>query len=163
MGDGGMKYVIWGSGKRGKWILEWLGREQIIAFVDSDFTKVGQEYEGIPILDVEIATEFYRNYVYIITPYGYEAEIAQILEDKGIKSYIEIGYLDRNISREDFYKDYTWDIPRDICALYGVNLFNLLLYKHLEKNIVKNVYLISEKELDNDLTNLISEEYKITQ
>lgn len=158
-----MRYVIWGSGKRGKWILELLGKEQIIAFVDSDFTKAGQECEGIPILDIETATKLYRNYIYIITPYGYEAEIAHVLEDKGIGNYIEIGYLDRNISMDNFYKDYTWDIPKDICALYGINLFNLLLYKHLEKSIVKIVYLVPEKETNKDLTDMISEEYKVTR
>lgn len=156
-----MKYVIWGSGIRGRKVLGLLGRNQVVAFVDADITKVGQRCEDILIYDLETAIRLFQDCIYIITPMGYEAEIAQILESKGVSKYIEMGYPYTDISKDDFFKGYLWDIPKDKCALYGIVLFNLLLYEHLKKETVETIYLIPENGAKRELVDALAEEYDI--
>ena len=156
-----MKYVIWGSGIRGRKVLGLLGKNQVVAFVAAGIAKVGQKCEGILIYDIETAINLYYDCIYVITPMGYEEEIVQVLESKGIKKHIQMGYPYRDISEKDFFKGYKWDIPKDKCALYGIVLFNLLLYKHLKKETVEAVYLVPESGADMELVKALSEEYEI--
>lgn len=157
----GMKYIIWGSGIRGQRVLHLLGRERVDAFIDLDGDKAGKQCEGVMIYDAEIVGEKFKDCIYVITPWGYEEEIIKFLRNRGINRYIKMGDLQGNITKDNFLKGYTWDIPRDKCALYGIDLYNILLYEYLKKNVVKDVFLIPGEEAMVELIEIISEEYSV--
>lgn len=156
-----MKYVIWGSGIRGKRALHLLGREKVAAFIDLDADKVGKQCEEVMIYDAEIVEKNFQDCIYVITPWGHEEEIIKFFKNRGINRYIKMGDLQGNITKDNFLKGYTWDIPRDKCALYSIDLYNILLYEYLKKNVVKDVFLIPDEEANAELLEIISEEFCI--
>lgn len=158
-----MKYIIWGSGIRGRRVFELLGEEKVVAFVDSDASKVGQLYEGIGIYDIVTAEKLYKDCIYVVTPKEHEEEIVQVLINKGIHRYILLGDMCSRVSKNDFFCGYEWDIPKDKCALYGIDLFNILLYEHLKQNIVQDVFLIANDETEKEIVDVLSKEYQIVE
>lgn len=47
-----VKYAIFGCGKKGKQILEEIGKKAVSFFVDNDVSKQGCEWKGVPICDL---------------------------------------------------------------------------------------------------------------
>ena len=74
-----MKYVVWGSGYRGKVLMETIGADNIIAFIDSDKEKLGKTYCGKPIISYEKYKESYSEYVILIS-IVYNERVSERLE-----------------------------------------------------------------------------------
>ena len=81
-----MKFVVWGAGLRGQRILPHI-REYVIAFIDSDETKIGTTIDNIPIISYDEYKEKYINY-YIIISYSREDEIIELLEKNNNSRYL---------------------------------------------------------------------------
>lgn len=158
-----MKYIIWGSGIRGKKVLELVEKQKISAYVDMDSNKVGQLCEQIEILNLDEAERKFPEDLYVITPIGHEKEVEEILKARGIKRFIRLGNDALWLVDTKTLGKYTWDIPKDICYLYGVNLRNMVLYDFLKKECVERVVLIAQEDVSVEAVDILSEKYEIVR
>lgn len=156
-----IKFVVWGMGVRGKYLIEILGSYRVKAIIDSDECYRGAEYQGIPIINFEVYLIQYRNYPVIITPRDYMDEIKQQLEQEGIYHYFcyseDMFYaLDGFLMQapiEQLIKDYK---RVEQIAVYGLNLFGVLLYEFLyEKGF--QCKIIAQRGLNKELEKFASE------
>ena len=128
------KYVIWGAGFRGEKLKELLTKERIVAFIDSDLSKVGKRKGETEIIDFETYHRYYRDLFIIIAVADYE-EIESFLREKGVYQYFILsecpselkGY---GISDLERLLEFAGDrLGNNI--IVGSNLFSCLLYEKL--------------------------------
>lgn len=125
-----MKYVIWGSGLRGKRLFPHI-KESVVAFIDSDEKKIGQNLFDKPIISYEEYKDNYRNY-WIVISYSYESEIIEILNKDNIYNYFLMsdcpGEFQEHWSRDNL-KDYIKSTlsSNKRYAVYGTNLYSFVL------------------------------------
>ena len=50
-----MKYIIWGAGRRGKWAIQFLGEENVLAFIDGNEKRIGQDFCCKKIISLKTA------------------------------------------------------------------------------------------------------------
>lgn len=80
-------YILYGAGKNGISILDRIGRENVICFLDEK--KAGGNIYGVPIISIDSLGKDLLTKQIIITPSSQRtaSEIATILETKGIKNF----------------------------------------------------------------------------
>lgn len=143
-----MKVVIWGFGYRGKTLVDYLRNQYVAAIIESDSSKIGQEYKGISVISFDEYLERYQKLPIIITPaYQFQKEIRQQLIEHHIFHFAFCSELPANIRYNgkldlDSYLDMVG--KSEIIYLYGINAFSIILYFLLLKN-AKQVIFITEK------------------
>ena len=81
-----MNYVIYGAGYRGKRLFDYIGTENVCAFIDQDRAKQGKEYCGKPVISLDEYQKKYVSCLVIITP-TYSSGIEDMLEENDIYQY----------------------------------------------------------------------------
>lgn len=131
-------YIVWGAGNRGKDVVNILGKDRIVAVVDRNQSMQQSEFRGIPVISPEQYYVGFSRYPIVVTPEGYEEEIACELESKGIYWYF--------LYKEEFAQAETYAIqaPKEKLLegydihkcqyIYGFSLLGLLLFDYLEEN-----------------------------
>lgn len=146
-----MKLVIWGFGFRGKNLADYLGSQYVAAIIESDISKVGQEYRGIRIISFTAYLESYHIFPIIITPeYQYQREISQQLLEHQISHFVFGSELPSNVRCNgklglDYYVKMICNSEK--VYLYGVNAFSVLLYCVLIKQVGQIVFVVEECSL----------------
>lgn len=143
-----MKYVIYGAGYRGKRLLDYIGTENVCAFIDMDTAKQGTEYFGKPVISPENYPAKYESCFVIITP-TYSNGIEEMLEEKGIYQYSNLvnmpsefaGYGDCRF--EDCYKGLKEYGSTDIC-IYGITALGLFVHQFLSTG--RSISICPEKD-----------------
>lgn len=79
-----MKFAVWGVGKLGKILLQYLHKDKVAVYIESDVNLQGIEYQGIPVVDFERYMSEYYQYPIIVSPLQAETEIIGFLKKKGI-------------------------------------------------------------------------------
>ncbi len=155
-----MDFVIWGVGARGKRVFEFVGQEKIAAFIDSNKNIVGTEYSGKPIIDFETYKNNYSQNFIIISPAVYQ-EIIEFLRINNVYNYFILPecppevYMFRVFP---LFKKFPLKYDKSSCnAIYGINLFSILLYEYLQENGCENLYLIPHIEIDDRLLDELNE------
>lgn len=145
-----MKYVVWGSGYRGKVLMETIGADNIIAFIDSDKEKLGKTYCGKPIISYEKYKESYSEYVILIS-IVYNERVSERLEKQHMFHFnIEdcppefAGYGWRRAQKS--MKDLRLELP-DRPAVYGSTLYSVMVYEKLKERGYSDVTLIPHKSM----------------
>lgn len=82
------KYILFGTGLTGMAIKQYYGADKILAAVDNDPQKIGDSYQGIPVISFNEYIEKYRDIPIIISVYSkhYFKGINQ-LKKYGVKNY----------------------------------------------------------------------------
>ncbi len=144
-----IQFVVYGAGYRGKRLLEYLGNDKVVAFIDSSADLVGKKYNRVPIIDLDTYKKSYSKYEIIVTPLCYK-NINFELEQNKIYNYTNLNELPSEFSgygKQNFSACYSGLIKKydEPCYLYGKNAFGRLLYQALkcENN---NVYWIDKNE-----------------
>ncbi len=146
-----MKFVLWGLGIKGKRVFKFLGKSKIAAIIESDESKTGMTYENVPIVHLEEYMKNYRNYFIIISPNNYEM-IVEELKSYGIYEFFILRECPTEFQGkpiEDFWNKIP--IPRDTnksLAIYGINLYSLLLYEKLTAKGYSRVWMIPDSRCD---------------
>lgn len=133
-----MKYVIYGAGFRGKNFCDYIGTNDILAFIDLDKEKQGKEYCGRPVISLEEYLKMY-DFCYIIVTPGYSNSIEDKLVEYNIYQTSNLfdmpvefsGY--GNCEFEDCYGGIKQNYSEPF-YLYGLNAFGLLMYDYLSSN-----------------------------
>jgi len=147
-----MKYVIWGAGRRGERVLQVVGNANIIAYIESDKSKIGEKYCGKEVISFEKYLNSYTDFFLIISTREYR-EIVQLLKNKGLSQYFIFS---------DCPSELVWDkgdfsmekIPLYKCkkeeriAIYGTNLFSVMLYDFMKQHGYEQLFFINNKEYD---------------
>lgn len=147
-----MKYIIWGAGKRGKWVLHFLGAENVMAFVDSYKGLTEDSYLGKPIIPLERVKDEYKDCLLIITPLEGSAMIEQQLIAADFHTYMKLDDCPMSVPCDEqeeygFYLNYDKDLRY---GLIGVNIFSLWLYDDMKKNGT-NVHMFMPQELREEI------------
>lgn len=87
------RYYLFGAGQNCIGVIKFFGAEAIVAVIDSDEKKSGRELEGIPIITLRQYIRQGSNGEIIIANVIAGGEIAQMLEEKGIKNYYKCPYM----------------------------------------------------------------------
>lgn len=148
-----MKYVIWGSGERGKVITETVGDNKIIAFIDSNKEKVGKTFCGKPIISYEQYKESYSEYV-IVVSIVYNERISDRLEKEHMFCFnIEDcppefgGYGWKRAEKK--MKILDLKLP-DKIAIYGCTLYSVMVYENLQIRGYKDLTLIPHRGMSQE-------------
>lgn len=82
------KYILFGAGIVGMSMLQYYGKDMIVAVIDNNPQKIGGVYEGIPIISFQTYLEKYRDKTIIVSVYSqnYFACIEQ-MKRNGVKNY----------------------------------------------------------------------------
>ena len=140
-----MKCVIYGAGMRGQRVLEILGTENVIAYVDAD--EVGTQYNNIPIMGVEFLKTISSDVLCVISPLGGTA-IAESLRKEGICNYILLNQFDRMLYiyhvRDTIFHTILEQCGDKGIGVYGISVGSILLYEYLTSQQDRNVILIPE-------------------
>ena len=157
-----MKFVVWGAGLRGQRILPHI-REYVIAFIDSDETKIGTTIDNIPIISYDEYKEKYINY-YIIISYSREDEIIELLEKNNNSRYLRMSdcpgefqeAYPRNILK-NYIKNYVQKYKRYI--IYGFNLYALILSKWIESAVSQKTPILFKYDIRPDKKDQIKKDF----
>lgn len=135
-----MEFVIWGAGNRGTDVINVL-KDRVVAFIDNDVNSIGKAKRDVPIISYEDYKKKYKECVIIVTPDGYENEIAKQLEKDDIYHYFTYGDGFSNVETYALQVDKkrlfcNLDVER-IQYIYGLTLLSLLMYEDLQNNGLK--------------------------
>lgn len=129
-----MKFVVWGAGERGKYIIYHLGKNNVVAFIDTDKNKIGTTYDGISIIDYRTYLEKYKNICIIISTH--EDEVIDELKKSGISHYYCSADCPENFQTKwpnDILKNEIQKIvdTKKKHIVYGNSLYSIILYQWL--------------------------------
>lgn len=157
-----MKFVVWGAGLRGQRILPHI-REYILAFIESDETKIGTTIDDIPVISYDEYKEKYIKY-YIIISYSREDEIIELLEKDNNSRYFRMSdcpgefqeAYPRNILK-NYIKNYVQKDKRYI--IYGFNLYALILSNWIESVISQKAPILFQFDIRRDKKDQIKRDF----
>lgn len=145
-----MKYIIWGSGVRGKRILSRVNRNNVICFIDNDITKVNTFCEGKKIINFQEYLEKYSEYFILISMLRPEKVIEQ-LENRGIYKYFILSNCPSEFQMPGDWGNFDGYLKGQIdnksygIGIYGTTFFSVYLYELLKNIGKKNIVLLPEK------------------
>lgn len=158
-----MKYLLFGSGERGRRAFEVIGSDQVEAFADSNPDKIGTVYCGKKIISFEQALKNYKECIYVITPDAGKDAIEERFRQQGIENYLFFGDCPMGITysfeTEKVFEQYPIQLESKCCGLYGITLFSLLLYEYLHQKYNIKVILIPQKNFSQGFLQFLMEEY----
>lgn len=140
-----MKFVIWGTGTRGKALFRLLGEDKVCAFIDSNADIQGTNLFGKLIVSYEEYKAQYADFFIIISMMHYHA-VAQQLQEDGVYHFFALlespgecyGFGDNNFLKHLPYKMDN-KLPN---VIWGINLFSILLMEVMQDKGIKEVYLV---------------------
>lgn len=131
-----MKYIIWGAGRRGKWAIQFLGEENVLAFIDGNEKRIGQDFCGKKIISLKTAEELYKDYIIVLTPLEGSDEIQDYLESAHFFKFLKLDDLPMNIpcdERDEFSITLSYNRQLEY-GFFEANLFTLYLYEKMQKS-----------------------------
>lgn len=159
-----MEFIIYGAGYRGKRLQEYLGSENVLAYIDGNQDKQYELFCGKPIISIEKYIEDYKDVFIIVSPAYTDAdEIEGLLISRGIYHFSNLdelptefrGYGNRGFV--DACKSLIFD-SENAYYIYGFNAFGLILYDLLKKKGNK-VNIILNRTWDKKRDSQITKEY----
>ena len=73
-----MEYVVWGVGVKGRTAVDFLGREHIRAFIDTNPALIHTECLGIPVISFSEYLAQYRLCHIVITPNDHQSILDEL-------------------------------------------------------------------------------------
>lgn len=159
-----MRYIIWGAGKRGKWVLQFLGEERVLAFVDNNREKAGNTFCGKEIVSWREAIRRFSEFILVITPLEGSTEIEKELKEEKFFRYLKLDDCPMSIPFDE-EEEYSFELTYEkkiSYGLYGVNLFSLWLYDELKKDNI-SVKLAAQAGVAEDIIELLKTEYELVE
>lgn len=143
------KVVVWGLGTNGKNLIDIIGRENIVAIIESNDLKRKQgHYMNIPLIDLKTYLCKYREYYIIITPMKYHS-IEETLYHHNIVRYFVLNKSAVSLMVLSHIFDDTFDALYELekkktYYITKINFFNVCLYQYMQKKGYRVFFLVSE-------------------
>lgn len=128
------KCYLFGAGINCFGVIKFIGKENIIAVVDNNESKIGLCIEGIKIIHFLEFLMHYCGETVIISAYYARNEIKKQLQENGVKNYIVSPYMQKGYYES--YRDiiYSFEInKKDNIYIYGENYFSKNLLNALKE------------------------------
>lgn len=139
----GFQIVVWGAGTRGKRLLSKLGRESILAFIDTNPALIGQCIETIPVISYEEYKEEYSDFCILISPLKEKEIIEKLVSDNIVQFFLYSqcpGELQDEISDLQEFRRYVTDkFSSGDYGIYGLSLYSVLLHHWIREDCNRNV------------------------
>ena len=150
-----MKIIIWGAGEMGRRVVPFLDRKNVIAFIDSDVSKIGNLYLGIPVISLDEYETKYAGIPILITPLT-EEEIENRLINRGISFYFRLSDCPSEFSNIEYTSVLERFSMRQITddekfVIYGSTFFALVLNQWVKKNKGYYLTIILPKPVENNM------------
>lgn len=145
------KVIIWGTGEVGRCAFESLKRVyDIVSWADRDIYKVGLNYHGIPIIDVEQLCNMYRDVNVVIALKDYYEQY-MILSSMGLKI---LGYFDSKTNTIKECRIANWEniINAEHIYLYAGDLCSERRWQFPEEMVCLSITRENEYTLLHDVT-----------
>lgn len=158
-----IRFAVWGIGVRGKNVIRDLG-DKVVCIIEGNEEYYCTNYENIPIVSCDEYIKCYSEYPVIITPFGYENNIKQLLLEKGIWN-VFIYYDCQDIIKAFSLKTPIDDFIRNFdknhkVMIYTGEMLGCLLYNYLlEKGLLQNAQVVSDTLFQNNYVKNIKELY----
>ena len=129
-----VKYAIYGAGHRGKKVLEYLGAENVVVFIDSSDKKIGRDFCGKRIISLNEYKKKYMHCYIIISPFHCKMIINKLIEEN-IFQFTPVVNMPSEFNTnsyckfEECYKHFKQQGKEYV--IYGLNAFSLMLYEYL--------------------------------
>lgn len=159
-----MKYVIWGAGVYGHLLIEVLGEENVVAFIDNNERLHNNKIKGKMIIGFSTYLKRYSEYLIIISPKN-RKDIIEILERNKVYQYFSLfdsppEILDRMVMHS-FFDEFPVPFDRKkVNGIYGITLFSLFVYSFLKKEGCNDLYLIPEISMTQERKNALTSRLK---
>lgn len=153
-----MKYIIWGAGRRGKWAIQFLGEENVLAFIDGNEKRIGQDFCGKKIISLKTAEELYKDYIIVLTPLEGSDEIQDYLESVHFFKFLKLDDLPMNIpcdERDEFSITLSYNRQLEY-GFFEANLFTIYLYEKMQKSDTV-VRIALQEDIFSDLAELLKQ------
>ena len=164
-----MKFVLFGVGARGKALLNFLGKNRVVAFVDNNEFLLHKTYSDIPIISLSEYEQKYSEFIIDVTP----------IIDKQILLQIHCRNINKVLQLKecpDGFYDYSYDFMMNrilnsvsihecnIVHLYGLNLFSILIYDYLSyKGYDVKIILNDNNRSNRVLLHYLSKKYNFIE
>ena len=157
------KLYIWGAGDIGRRVLNHLDDDWEIVFVDSKIQLANKKYYEKKVISVE---EYLQNHSheFILIAHLYEIESIKILQSKNIINYFVHcdlpGEFKEPCIREDL-KEYVISYLKDRqnYALYGLNLYSIILDDWIYKKYGYHPYIIIQDNISGEFVDKLKQQY----
>ena len=144
-----MKIFIWGCGIRGRRFVQFVGKENVIAFIDSNSSLYGTFISDIPVISFEEYLSKKEQGLLVVTPL-HDYEICRKLKKARVYKYTSLNDEPNEITFAD--ESFTFDeipflqtLSKQRIAIYGMTYFSLMLKEYLFKYGVNDVEIISHR------------------
>jgi len=143
-----LKIIIWGVGVWGKRVFSRLRPNEVIAFIDSDSTKIGTEYKGKKIISLDEYRKKYSQYFILISMMRTDS-VEKELKANGIYRYWRLVDCPSEFHGAE-YRDldsYIMSLAQGRSyGIYGTGFYSIYFYNRLKEGKCKEIYLILEEE-----------------
>lgn len=161
-----MKYVVWGAGIRGSRVLRNMGKENIVAFVDSSNDKIGTFFHGKKVVSLEEYEADYIEY-FIVVSFTHAGEGEKLLKERGIEQYLLLcdcppDFTSNNPPR--YFENYIAGMIESDkkYGIKGRTLFSFWLYEYIFKKCRKEpILLIDQSAPDKIIKILKKNQYRV--
>lgn len=157
------KLYIWGAGDIGRRVLNHLDNDWEIVFVDSKKWLTDGQYYEKKVISVD---EYLQNHSheFILIAHLYEIESIKILQGKNITHYFIHGDLPGEFKEpciRDDLKEYVISYLKDRkdYALYGLNLYSIILDDWIYKKYGYHPYIIKQDDISEEFVDRIKQQY----
>ncbi len=155
-------FFIWGCGRRGKKIYQFMKGAGVRGFIDANPNLQGTSHQGVPIISFGTFLENHRGCIVIVTPFMGAAEIEQRLRQHEIP-YLSARELPQEIvldGIENLLDIADKRIRREGTAyLYGLNLFSICLLNYYADKPDCKVKIVPESGVDHQLVRKLERQY----
>lgn len=143
------KVYLFGSGSNAYGVIEYIGKENVIALVDNEIKKQGDYLHGRPIISFETLKEIYQGEEIVITAAMYK-EIVPLLEENKIDNYSVAPMVIMGLpSPEEIIDEFNLYNKTSI-YLVGCNIIAQKFYDYVINNkIGTKLFMVSLKEKSN--------------
>lgn len=151
-----MKFVVWGAGTRGRRVLSSL-KELVVAFIDSDSTKVGTYIFNRPVINFSRYLSEYRDCFIIVSMLSYQDVVMAFKEIKFNRYFL---LVEASAEISSFYEKRNWynysiEIQKyKKILIYGCTITGIIWYDYLSRNDSLDISLYvpdEKKELADEL------------
>lgn len=144
-----IKFIIWGAGDRGNRIFYHIGKDNVIAFIDSNKEKIGSLYNGKRIISYEQYKLCYKDTFIVIS--SHEDEIEEVLKKDEIYTYFFMSNLPedfqtpnpKNIYKEAILKQFKIN---NRYLIVGNSLLSILLYEWAYEKGIRDISISLDED-----------------
>lgn len=154
---------IWGAGENGRRIFYHIGSENVIAFIDNNYHKIGNYFCEKPIISYETYKEKYKDYFIVISPLE-SKKIEKKLIGDNIISFFKQCNCPSEFSEPEPRQILKQSVLSEIkneksIVIYGKSLYSVILNQWIKESKERYVNIIIPQGTDRTFLGLLEKSF----